>query len=190
MASRHSAWVLRVTYREGPRKGTGGILTRASAAIKADSAGIICFHLRRLPIIGSLEWESCPISASALIQFQAMRRTNGGPSRSVWTCNYVSAEEMERILIKHERQMTSLADDIARIDGNGYTGVDVIKIHLHEGADVTGAVSELASSAQTVRKSILHNIMCRWIMCRWSLLRHHLLATHGHDTCFDQNSNA
>jgi hypothetical protein len=72
---------------------------------------------------------------------------------------------MERILLKHERQMTSLADDIGRIDGNGYTGVGLIKIHPHEGADVSGAVSELASSAQSVRKSILRNITPPLVVC-------------------------
>ncbi len=46
----------------------------------------------------------------------------------VWTFNGMSAEEMQdRILVKHERQMASLVDDIARIEANSYVGVGVIK---------------------------------------------------------------
>ena len=77
----------------------------------------------------------------------------------VWTYNGMSAEEMQdRILIKHERQMASLVDDIGRIEANSYTGVGVIKVYLHEGADVSRAVSQLASCAQTVLKSMPRNI--------------------------------
>lgn len=77
----------------------------------------------------------------------------------VWTYNGMSAQEMQdRILIKHERQMASLVDDIARIEANSYTGVGVIKVYLHEGADVSRAISQLASCAQTVLKSMPRNI--------------------------------
>ncbi|HTK76837.1 MAG TPA: efflux RND transporter permease subunit, partial [Gemmataceae bacterium] len=39
----------------------------------------------------------------------------------VWTYNGMSADEMQnRILVKHERQMASLVDDIARIEANSY----------------------------------------------------------------------
>ena len=73
----------------------------------------------------------------------------------VWTFNGMSAEEMQdRILVKHERQMASLVDDVARIEGNSYVGVGVIKVYLHEGADVSRAVSQLSSSAETVLKSL------------------------------------
>lgn len=77
----------------------------------------------------------------------------------VWTYNGMSAQEMQdRILIKHERQMASLVDDIARIEANSYTGVGVIKVYLHEGADVSRAITQLASCAQTVLKSMPRNI--------------------------------
>jgi multidrug efflux pump subunit AcrB len=77
----------------------------------------------------------------------------------VWTYGGMSAEEMQdRILIKHERQMASLVDDIARIEANSYTGVGVIKVYLHEGADVSRAITQLASSALTVLKSMPRNI--------------------------------
>ncbi len=77
----------------------------------------------------------------------------------VWTYNGMSAEEIQnRILVKHERQMASLVDDISRIEGNSYEGVGVIKVYLHEGADVSRAITQLSSCAQTVLKSMPRNI--------------------------------
>ena len=48
--------------------------------------------------------------------------------------------------------MASLVDDISRIEANSYDGVGVEKVYLHEGADVTRAISQLASSALVVLK--------------------------------------
>jgi multidrug efflux pump subunit AcrB len=63
----------------------------------------------------------------------------------VWTYNGMSAADIEnRILTLHERQLASLVDDISRIEAVSYEGVGVEKIYLHEGADVTRAVSQLA----------------------------------------------
>ena len=77
----------------------------------------------------------------------------------VWTYNGMSAQEIQdRILVKHERQMASLVDDIAHMEANSYTGVGVIKVYFHEGADVSRAVSQLTSSAQTVLKSMPRNV--------------------------------
>lgn len=77
----------------------------------------------------------------------------------VWTYNGMSADEIQnRILVKHERQMASLVDDISHMEANSYSGVGVIKVYLHEGADVSRAVSQLTSSAQTVLKSMPRNI--------------------------------
>ncbi len=77
----------------------------------------------------------------------------------VWTYNGMSATDMQnRILTLHERQLASLVDDISRIEANSYTGVGVEKIYLHEGADVTRAVSQLASSALVVLKYMPPNI--------------------------------
>ena len=71
----------------------------------------------------------------------------------VWTYNGMSAPEIQdRIVTLHERQLASIVDDIARIEANSYAGVGVIKVYLHEGADVSRAVSQLASSALVVLK--------------------------------------
>src|SRR5450631_1529595 len=77
----------------------------------------------------------------------------------VWTYNGMSAEDIQnRILTLHQRQIASLVDDIERIEAISYQGVGVEKIYLHEGADVTCAVSQLASSALVVLKYMPPNI--------------------------------
>src|SRR6202023_2049834 len=77
----------------------------------------------------------------------------------VWTYNGMSAQDMQnRILTLHERQLASLVDNISRIEAVSYQGVGVEKIYLHEGADVTRAVSQLASSALVVLKYMPPNI--------------------------------
>src|SRR5579872_1951191 len=77
----------------------------------------------------------------------------------VWTYNGMSAQDIQnRILTLHERQLASLVDDISRIEATSYYGVGVEKIYLHEGADVTRAISQLASSALVVLKYMPPNI--------------------------------
>src|ERR1700753_2691755 len=77
----------------------------------------------------------------------------------VWTYNGMSAQDMQnRILTLHERQLASLVDDISRIEAVSYQGVGVEKIYLHEGADVTRAITQLASSALVVLKYMPPNI--------------------------------
>ena len=71
----------------------------------------------------------------------------------VWTYNGMRADEIQnRIVVLHERQMPAVVDNIERIEANCYNGVGVIKVYLHEGADVSRAVSQLASSALVVLK--------------------------------------
>ena len=77
----------------------------------------------------------------------------------VWTYNGMNAKDIQnRILTLHERQMASLVDDISRIEATSYNGVGIEKVYLHEGADVTRAVSQLASSALVVLKYMPPNI--------------------------------
>src|ERR1700733_13870686 len=77
----------------------------------------------------------------------------------VWTYNGMSAEDIQnRILSLHERQLPSLVGETARIEATSYQGVGVEKIYLHEGADVSRAVSQLASSALVVLKYMPPNI--------------------------------
>jgi multidrug efflux pump subunit AcrB len=77
----------------------------------------------------------------------------------VWTYNGMSAQDIQnRILTLHQRQLASLVDDISRIEAVSYQGVGVEKIYLHEGADVTRAISQLSSSALVVLKYMPPNI--------------------------------
>jgi multidrug efflux pump subunit AcrB len=77
----------------------------------------------------------------------------------VWTYSGMSAPEIQdRIVTLHERQLAALVDDISRIEANSYAGVGVIKVYLQEGADVSRAVSQLASSALVVLKYMPRNI--------------------------------
>jgi multidrug efflux pump subunit AcrB len=77
----------------------------------------------------------------------------------VWNYAGMSATDIQnRILTLHERQMASLVDDIARIEATSYEGVGVEKVYLHEGADVTRAIAQLASSALVVLKYMPRNI--------------------------------
>jgi multidrug efflux pump subunit AcrB len=77
----------------------------------------------------------------------------------VWTYNGMSADDIQnRIVALHERQLASLVDDIERMEANSYDGVGVIKIYLHQGADVSRAVSQLSSSALVVLKYMPRNI--------------------------------
>jgi multidrug efflux pump subunit AcrB len=77
----------------------------------------------------------------------------------VWTYAGMDAADIQnRILTLHERQMASLVDDISRIEATSYEGVGVEKVYLHEGADVTRAVAQLASSALVVLKYMPPNI--------------------------------
>jgi hypothetical protein len=77
----------------------------------------------------------------------------------VWTYNGMSAADIQnRIVVLHERQLASLVDNIERIEANSYEGVGVIKVYLHEGADVSGRSRSSRSSALVVLKYMPRNI--------------------------------
>src|SRR5258705_331753 len=77
----------------------------------------------------------------------------------VWTYNGMAAQDIQnRILTLHERQLASEVDDIERIEATSYNGVGVEKVYLHEGADVSRAITQLASSALVVLKYMPPNI--------------------------------
>ena len=77
----------------------------------------------------------------------------------VWTYNGMNAKDIQnRILTFHERQIASLVDDFSRIEATSYNGVGVEKVYFYEGADVTRAISQLASTALFVLKYMPRNI--------------------------------
>ena len=77
----------------------------------------------------------------------------------VWTYAGMTPTDIQnRILTLHERQMPALVDDIDHIEANSYQGVGVIKVYLHENADVTRAVAQVASSSLIVLKYMPRNV--------------------------------
>src|SRR6202040_3908276 len=58
----------------------------------------------------------------------------------------------------HQRQLASLVDNVSRIEATSYESVGVEKIYLREGADVSQAISQVASSALVVLKYLPPNI--------------------------------
>ncbi|MBV8124286.1 MAG: efflux RND transporter permease subunit, partial [Paucibacter sp.] len=73
----------------------------------------------------------------------------------VWTYNGLSAEEMaQRITGSYERALTSDVEDIEHIDSQTYAGTAVVKVTFHPGADITRAVAQASTSAQSLLKTM------------------------------------
>ncbi len=78
----------------------------------------------------------------------------------VWAYGGMSAPEIQnRVLTLFQRQVAQEVDDVARIEATSYTGVGVVRVFLHEGANVSRAVSELSSSALEAMKYMPRNII-------------------------------
>src|SRR5271165_6857806 len=119
------------------------------------------FSLKRPYTVFSLIALVCLLAAGAVTRMATdiFPEINIPVVSVVWTYNGMSAPEIQnRIVALHERQLASLVDDISRIEANAYQGVGVIKVYLHEGADVSRAISQLASSALVVLKYMPPNI--------------------------------
>jgi multidrug efflux pump subunit AcrB len=119
------------------------------------------FSLRRPYTVFALIALVCLLAAGAVTRMATdiFPEINIPVVSVVWTYNGMSAPEIQnRIVSLHERQLASLVDDISRIEANSYSGVGVIKVYLHEGADVSRAISQLASSALVVLKYMPRNI--------------------------------
>ena len=123
--------------------------------------GLVTFVLKRPYTVFALVILVCLLGIGAALRMPTdiFPEINIPVVSVVWTYNGMSADQMQnRIVVLHERQLASLVDDIARIEANSYDGVGVIKVYLHEGADVSRAVSQLASSALVVLKYMPRNI--------------------------------
>jgi multidrug efflux pump subunit AcrB len=122
---------------------------------------LVRFALRRPYTVASLVILVCLLGVFAALRMPTdiFPEINIPVVSVVWTYNGMSANEIQdRIVSIHERQMASLVDDIERMEANSYNGVGVIKVYLHEGADVSRAVSQLGSSSQVVMKYMPRNI--------------------------------
>jgi multidrug efflux pump subunit AcrB len=122
---------------------------------------VVSFVLRRPYTVVAVLILTCLLGAGAILRMPVdiFPEINIPVVSVVWTYSGMSAEDMQnRILTLHERQLASLVDDIERIEATSYAGVGVEKVYLHEGADVSRAVSQLASSALVVLKYMPRNI--------------------------------
>jgi multidrug efflux pump subunit AcrB len=122
---------------------------------------VVSFVLRRPYTVVAVLMLICLLGAGAILRMPVdiFPEINIPVVSVVWTYSGMSAEDMQnRILTLHERQLASLVDDIERIEATSYQGVGVEKVYLHEGADVSRAVSQLASSALVVLKYMPRNI--------------------------------
>src|SRR5215472_4862581 len=122
---------------------------------------VVSFVLRRPYTVVAVLILTCLLGAGAILRMpiDIFPEINIPVVSVVWTYSGMSAEDMQnRILTLHERQLASLVDDIERIEATSYAGVGVEKVYLHEGADVSRAVSQLASSALVVLKYMPRNI--------------------------------
>ncbi len=72
-----------------------------------------------------------------------------------WTYNGLSPQEMAgRILVPHQRTLTTGVSDIEHIEGQALTGIGVIKIFLQPGADIRLATAQVTSSSQTILRNL------------------------------------
>jgi len=69
----------------------------------------------------------------------------------IWTYSGMAPEEMTgRITTVSERAITTTVRDIEHIESQSYTGVSVIKIYFHTGANIPEAVAEVTAIMQGV----------------------------------------
>lgn len=69
----------------------------------------------------------------------------------IWAYNGLPAEEVEnRLTTICERAITTVTSDVEHVESNSLNGLSVIKIYLHQRADVGKAVGTIASLCQTL----------------------------------------
>jgi len=69
----------------------------------------------------------------------------------IWRYNGLATQEMEgRIVSNFERAMSATVNDIERIESQTYTGVAVVKVFFHGGANIPASLAQITAIAQTV----------------------------------------
>ncbi len=72
----------------------------------------------------------------------------------IWSYNGLPAEEMEnRITTICERAITTVTSGIEHIESKSLQGISVIKVYMHQGADMGRAVGTIASLCQTLLRT-------------------------------------
>ena len=68
----------------------------------------------------------------------------------IWGYTGLSPEDMSnRIIYGYERGVTTTVNDIQHIESQSYTGIGVVKVFFQPGADITSAVAQVTSVAQS-----------------------------------------
>ena len=73
----------------------------------------------------------------------------------VWNYPGLSASEMEkRVVILHERAMSTSVNGIARIESQSIPGIGLIKVYFQEGTNIGGAIAQISAVALTAARSM------------------------------------
>ncbi len=73
----------------------------------------------------------------------------------IWSYPGVPPEEMaNRFATITERAMTTTVNDIEHIESQSYSGVTVIKVFFHEGANVEAGVAQVTAISQTLLRTL------------------------------------
>lgn len=72
-----------------------------------------------------------------------------------WTYNGLSPEDMAgRVITPYERALNSTVNDIEHIESQSLTGMGIVKIFFHPGADIPTATSQVVSVSQTMLRQL------------------------------------
>ncbi|MGB6430451.1 MAG: efflux RND transporter permease subunit, partial [Candidatus Acidiferrales bacterium] len=73
----------------------------------------------------------------------------------LWNYAGFSAEQIStRIVVQHERILTTTVDNIEHIESQSLNGVGVEKIFFHPGADINTATAQVTSVSQTILRAL------------------------------------
>ncbi len=73
----------------------------------------------------------------------------------VWNYGGLAPQEIERRMVTiSERVMTTTVNDIEHIESQSYPGIGVIKVFLHEDANIESAIAQITASNQTVIRAM------------------------------------
>ena len=73
----------------------------------------------------------------------------------VWSFGGLPPQEMEKLITStFERYVTTVVGDIEHIESQTLTGSAVVKIYLHPGANVDGAIAQVAAVAQSAVRTM------------------------------------
>jgi multidrug efflux pump subunit AcrB len=73
----------------------------------------------------------------------------------VWSYPGMPAEDMERrVVLLSERAYSTTVDGVSRIESQSMNGIGILKLYFVEGADVGGAIAQVASVSLTASRSM------------------------------------